>query len=282
MDPHAAGRAARSLEPLHALSYFAPEVEAEITGLGVRRGMGAYFASRAAAMGRVGPGPVAATFFVFNPSLVAHLVPAVWDAADPADVVAARFRGVSAAYQRLLGEETLASAEVAEAADLARTATEGCTVAGRALYAAHADLAWPDEPHLVLFHALTLLREHRGDGHVAVLVSAGLSGIEALVSHVATGRGFTRPAAQATRRWSDEEWAAAVTTLADRGLMTADGELTDEGRDFRKSLERQTDESGAAPWDALGEERAQRLAELARPLVGTALGNGAFPDGVFA
>ena len=144
MDPHAAGRTARSLEPLHALSYFAPEVEAEITGLGVRRGMGAYFASRAAAMGRVGPGPVAATFFVFNPSLVAHLVPAVWDAADPADVVAARYRGVSAAYQRLLGEETLASAEVAEAADLARTAAEGCTVAGRPLYAAHADLAWPE------------------------------------------------------------------------------------------------------------------------------------------
>lgn len=282
MDPYAAGRTARSLEPLHALSYFAPDVEAEITGLGVRRGMGAYFASRAAAMGRVGPGPVAATFFVFNPSLVAHLVPAVWDAADPADVVAARFRGVSAAYRRLLGEETLASAEVAEAADLARTAAEGCTVAGRALYAAHADLAWPDEPHLVLFHALTLLREHRGDGHVATLVSAGLSGIEALVTHTATGKGFTRVAAQASRRWSDEEWAATVSSLADRGLMTAEGELTDDGRALRKSLEQQTNETSVAPWDTLGEPGTKRLAELVGPLVATAVGNGAFPDGVFA
>ena len=282
MDPHAAGRTARSLEPLHALGYFAPEVEAEITGLGVRRGMGAYFASRAAAMGRVGPGPVAATFFVFNPSLVAHFVPAVWDAASPVDVVAARYRGVSAAYGRLLGEDTLGSAEVAEAADLARTAAACCSVAGRPLYAAHADLAWPDEPHLVLFHALTLIREHRGDGHVAALVNAGLSGIEALVTHTATGKGFTQPAAQATRRWSDDDWAATVSALADRGLMTADGELTDDGRALRKTVERQTNESGVAPWDALGEPGTQRLAELAGPLVVTALGNGAFPDGVFA
>ena len=139
--------------------------------LGVRKGRGAYFASRSAPMGRVGAGTVAATFYVFNPTLVAHFIPAAWEAAGPEDVVAARYRGVSAAWRRLLGEETLASAEVAEAAELARTAAAGCTVAGRPLYAGHADLAWPDEPHLVLFHALTLLREHRGDGHVAALTA---------------------------------------------------------------------------------------------------------------
>ena len=162
MDPRLAGRAARSFEPLHALGYFAPEVDAEVSGVGVRQGRATYFASRSAPMGRVGAGPVAATFFVFNPSLVAHFIPAAWEAASPEDVVAARYRGVSAAYARLLGDEALASDEVREAADLARAATAGCTVAGRPLYAAHADLDWPDEPHLVLFHALTLLREHRG------------------------------------------------------------------------------------------------------------------------
>ena len=282
MDPRAAGRTARSLEPLHALGYFAPEVDAEVSGLGVRRGMGSYFASRSAAMGRVGAGPVAATFFVFNPSKVAHFLPAAWEAASPADVVAARFRGVSAAYTRLLGAETLGSPEVREAADLARTAAEGCTVGGRPLYAAHADLPWPEEPHLVLFHALTLIREHRGDGHVAAMVTAGLTGLEGLVSHTATGKGFSQPAAQATRGWSDDEWAGAVAALADRGLMTSDGALTDEGRDFRRGIERQTDESGVAPWAALGESGTQRLAELGAPLVATALGNGAFPDGVFA
>ena len=182
MDPRLAGRTARLLEPLHALGYFAPEVDAEVSGLGVRRGRATYFASRSAAMGRVGAGPVAATFYVFNPSLVAHFIPAAWEAASPEDVVAARYRGVSAAWSRLLGEEVLASDDVREAADLARTASAGCGVAGRPLFAAHADLAWPDEPHMVLFHALTLLREHRGDGHVAALIGADLSGIEALVT----------------------------------------------------------------------------------------------------
>jgi hypothetical protein len=282
MDPREAGRTARLLEPLHALGYFAPEVEAEVTGVGVRKGRAAYFASRSAAMGRVGAGPVAATFYVFNPSLVAHFIPAAWDTASPEDVVAARYRGVSAAWARLLGEDALVSDEVREAADLARTASAGCTVAGRPLYAAHADLAWPDEPHMVLFHALTLLREHRGDGHVAVLIGADLSGIEALVTHTATGRGFTRPAAQATRAWSDEEWASAVTHLAARGLMTSAGELTAEGAALRKTVERRTEESAFSPWEHLGEAGTSRLTELCRPLVTTALTNGAFPAGVFA
>lgn len=282
MDPVLSGRLARSLEPLHALGYFAPEVESEITALGVRRGMGAYFASRSAAMGRVGAGTVTATFYVFNPTLVAHFIPKAWEAAEPADVVAARYRGASAALRRLLGEDALASAGLAEAAELARRAADGCTVEGRTLYAAHADLAWPEEPHLVLFHALTLLREHRGDGHVAALLRAGLSGLEAQLTHTATGKGFTRRAAQSTRGWSDEQWGGAVAGLAARGLMTADGELTDEGQALRRSLETETNVSGAAPWDALGETGAARLAELGHPLVAAALANGAFPPGVFA
>ena len=282
MDPRLAGRAARSFEPLHALGYFAPEVDAQVAGVGVRKGRGTYFASRSAAMGRVGAGPVAATFYVFNPSLVAHFIPAAWEAASPEDVVAARYRGVSAAYARLLGDEALASDEVSEAADLARAATAGCTVAGRPLYAAHADLDWPSEPHLVLFHALTLIREHRGDGHVAALIGADLSGIEALVTHTATGKGFTQPAAQATRGWSDEEWSAAVAGLAARGLMTSAGELTDEGLALRTAVERQTEKNAVSSWDALGEAATQRLTELCRPLVITALTNGAFPAGVFA
>lgn len=282
MDPRLAGRTARLLEPLHALGYFAREVEAEVIGAGVRKGRATYFASRAAAMGRVGAGPVAATFYVFNPSLVAHFIPAAWETASPEDVVAARYRGVSAAWSRLLGQEALDSDEVREAADLARTASAGCTVAGRPLYAAHADLAWPDEPHMALFHALTLLREHRGDGHVAALIGSDLSGIEALVTHTATGKGFTQPAAQATRAWSDEDWSAAVAGLAERGLMTTEGGLTEEGVALRKDVERRTEESAFSPWETLGEAGTARLTELCRPLVTTALTNGAFPAGVFA
>ncbi len=282
MDPHLAGRTARSLETLHALSYFAPEVGAEIGALGVRPGRATYFASRSAAMGRVGPGAVTATFFVFNPALVAKVLPPAWEATTPEEVVAARLRGVDAAYRRLLGDAVSTSPEVAEAAELTRTAAAACDPAGRPLYAAHADLEWPTEPHLALWFGLTLLREFRGDGHIAASLSAGLTGLEALVTHTATGTGFTEPAAKATRAWSDEQWAGVVADLAGRGLLTPDGALTAAGAALRAEIEAATDERAAAPWDALGEVGAARLAEIGKPLARQAVGNGAFPDGVFA
>ena len=282
MDPRVAGRTARLLEPLHALGYFAPEVEEALVAIGLRAGRMSYFASRSAPMGRVGAGPVTATFYVFNPTLVAHFVPACWEIASPEAVTAARYAGITAAYRRLLGEAALTSVEVSEAADLARAATAGCTAPGRPLYAGHADLAWPAEPHLVLFHALTLLREHRGDGHVAALLGAGLTGLEAQISHVATGRGFTVPAAQATRGWSPEQWAAGVAALTDRGLMTPDGALTANGSAMRSALERATEEMSVGPWEVLGEDGTARLRALAEPLVAGALARGAFPAGVFA
>ena len=282
MEPRDYGRIARSLEPLHALGYFSPDVEEALVGAGLRKGRTAYFASRSAAMGRVGAGVVAATFYNFHPALVAKCVPAAWDQIAPEDAVAARYRGIDASYHRLLGAEVLASPEVAEAAELARQASEGCTAPGRPLYAGHADLAWPTEPHLVLFHALTLLREHRGDGHVAALLAASLSGLEALVTHCATGKGFVPVVAQFTRGWSDEEWAAATAVLVERGLLSPEGGLTDAGRDLRREVEAATDQMAAEPWVHLGAEGALRLAELGQPLVARALENGAFPDGVFA
>jgi hypothetical protein len=281
MDPRSGGRTARSLDALHSLGYFAPEVEQEITALGVRGGRAAYFASRAAPMGRVGAGTVTATFYNFHPGLVAHCVPRCWEAAEPADVTAARLRGIDAAYRRLLGD-ALDSPDVAEAADLTRTASAAASPEGRPLYAAHADLAWPEEPHLALWHGLTLLREHRGDGHLAALLAGGLGGLEALVTHSATGQGFLPAAARATRGWSEEEWDAAVAGLVERGLLDAsDGSLTPDGAALRASVEEMTDELGVAPWAALGEDGATRLREICRPLVKTAVANGAYPAGVF-
>ncbi len=282
MDAHDAGRTARSLETLHALCYFSAEVDSALVEVGLRKGRMCYFAGRAAAMGRVGAGPVTATFYVFNPSLVAHFIPSAWDLASPDDVHAARYRGVDAAYRNLLGDDAIGSAEMEEAAGLARTLAEGCAPEGRALHAAHADLTWPEEPHLVLFHALTLVREHRGDGHVAALLHAGLSGREALVTHTATGKGFTVPAAQATRGWSAEEWQQSVDALAERGLMTGGGELTEDGVALRRQVEEETDRLGLAPWAALGDDSATRLRELARPFAKQAVANGAFPADVFA
>ncbi|MDQ6837099.1 MAG: hypothetical protein M3137_01825, partial [Actinomycetota bacterium] len=154
----------------------------------------------------------------------------------------------------------------AEAARLARDATEACQPIGRPLYAANAELAWPSAPHLVLWHAATLLREHRGDGHVAALVSAGLSGLEALITHTATGRGFVTEFARTRRGWSVEQWEAAEVGLMERGLIDHDKQLTARGQAMRAGIEDHTDAMASAPWSLLGDDRAERLCEIGNRL----------------
>ncbi|WP_206797251.1 hypothetical protein [Amycolatopsis sp. MtRt-6] len=270
-----------AFDSLHAFVYFVPEVDAALTGLGLRPGRMPYFAGRSAAMGAVGAEVVAATFYNFNPEVVARVIPRAWTLATPEQVLAARLDGTDRALTRLLGDH-VKSDEVAEAAELAREASEGCAGEGRPLYAAHAGLAWPAEPHLVLWHAVTLLREHRGDGHIAALVLEGLGGLEALVTHGATGRGFVTAAAKLTRGWSDEQWAAAESRLKDRGILDAEGGLTEAGTALRDRLEAATEAAARGPWDHLGAEKAARLEELCRGLSRRLVEAGAFPDGVFA
>lgn len=282
VDIRDSGRLARGLEPLHAMAYFAPETEELLTGAGLKPGRMSYFAGRAAPMGAVGPGVVAATFYNFNPTLVARSIPDAWALAAPEALVMARFAAVDAALRRMLGDDVVTSAEMAEAAGLARRAAEACTVEGRPLAAAHLDLEWPGAPHLVLWHALSVLREHRGDGHIAVLVAAGLSGLEALVSYTATGRGFVVPFAMGSRGWSQEQWDGAVAALAGRGVLDGDGALTAEGTALRKGIEDDTNRLGAGPWDHLGDAGAARLGEIGGGLVRSLLAAGCFPDGVFA
>jgi hypothetical protein len=108
-----------------------------------------------------------------------------------------------------------------------------------------------------------------------------MSGLEALVTHTWTGRGFTEAAARATRGWSEAEWAAACERLTARGLLT-DGGLTDEGGRLRAEVEAGTDELSAAPWVHLGAERTARVVELGRALSSRLVANGAYPAGVFS
>ncbi|MEU7001884.1 hypothetical protein [Nonomuraea sp. NPDC046570] len=129
--------------------------------------------------------------------------------------------------------------------------------------------------HLPTGHAYTVLREHRGDGHLAALLAAGLDPCEALVSFAAVG---AAPVANfAGRGWSEQEWAEARERLAVRGLVDAEGAATEAGRALRDQVERMTDELAGAPWRALGAERAQRLAELNLPLLGAVFGSGLLP-----
>ncbi|WP_161167609.1 hypothetical protein [Streptomyces sp. SID5910] len=277
LDARAGRRCHNALNSLHSTHYFSPDLGRELAALGVTDPRAVNFAVRAAALGPVGAGAVTATFYNYKHDLVARHVPAVWEIVTPAQVLAARTRAVDATLRRLLGEEAVASAEMAEAAELALRAAEGCSRAARPLYSAHADLPVPGEPHLALWHAATLLREHRGDGHLTALLAAGLDGLEALVTHTATGKGLTPKWNFTTRGWTQEEWDAASDRLRERGVLDDAGELTEEGVALRDGVERETDRLDEAPYTHLGAEGVARLTELGTAFARGALGAGAFP-----
>jgi hypothetical protein len=282
LDPGLVARAHRAVEPLHSHLYFAPEHDEGFAAIGLKPGRMSYFAGRAAPMGAVGAGVVTATFYNFSPSLVAHMIPRAWTMAGPEQVIEARFESARATLTRLLGQEVIDSAEFAELAGLLREACDALTPEGRPLYAGHADLPWPGEPLLDLWHAATLLREHRGDGHIAALLHADLNGLEALITHTTTGRGFTEPAAKATRGWKDDEWDAEKAALVERGLIDEDGGLTAAGKDLRARVEAETDVLSADPWLSLGAERTARVVELGKAMSRTLVANGAYPAGILA
>jgi Helix-turn-helix family len=253
-----AERCHRSLEPLHSMIYFSMELQERLVAAGLKPGRMCVFASRVAAMGAVRLGAVAGVFYPFNPEFIGRYIPLAWTLASPERIVAGRFEAADGALRRLLGPEAIGSAELAEAASLARTAADGCVHNGRPLYAALAELDWPAEPHLVLWHAVTLLREFRGDGHVAALVAHGLDGLEALITHTATGTGFQELASKALRGWSDEQWAEAVRRLRDQNILDESGALTEAGVALRQSLEEDT--------NRLRQNRRRRRRVPGRPL----------------
>ena len=274
MDPSVARKTWRTLEPYHAYVYFAPEPVEAYAAVGIE-GRSGYFASRAAPMGAVPTEVVQATFFNFNPALVRSAMEGAWVKAAPTQLLTARLEGADAALRDVLGDELPGRPEVAEAAALARTAAEACPLEGRPLYAGHASLDWPDAPHLVLWHAISLLREFRGDGHIACLVAEGVGGCEALVLHGASGE-VAPSVLRTSRAWPDEEWAAASGRLAARGLLDGSGQLTEEGRTLRQRIEDRTDALALAPWEALGEEGCEQLRSLVRPMSKAIVASGRF------
>jgi hypothetical protein len=263
MDAVLARKMWRTLEPFHGFVYFADEAQAAFAAAGLSGDRMGYFASRSAAMGAVPADVVIATFYNFHPDLVRRCIPEAWSLATPDAVLSARLEAVDAGLRRMLGAD-VESPAMAEAAGLARRAAEHCPPAGRALFAGHASLPWPDAPHLVLWHAITLLREFRGDGHIAALVADDVGACQALVVHGATGD--VPPAVlQSSRAWPDDEWAVAVAELRSRGWLDDAGALTATGKEHRQWVEDRTDALALAPWRALGQDGADRLRGLVRP-----------------
>lgn len=252
-------------ETYHDVTYFTPESRAATDALGCRGGWMGYFGMRAAPLGAVPAEVVTATFYNFHPSRVQRAIPDAWKIASPEDFLATRLSGVDGALRRMLPPEVLHGEELAEAASALRSVAEGVPIAGRPLAAANAALPWPEEPHLAVWHAATLLRESRGDGHVAALLVAGLDPCETLIMFGAE-HGLSTEYLKVARGWSDAEWSAAAERLVLRGLLTGDGALTEEGAALRAWVEQHTDREAEVPWQAAGEEVTARVADLLGPV----------------
>ncbi len=269
MDPLLARKTWRTAEPLHAFIYFVPEADERYVAAGLEPGQMGYFASRGAALGPVPAEVVIATFFNFWPGLVRAVIPAAWSLASTDTILAARLDAADAALRRGLGDEACGSSAMAELSVLLRRAAESACARpeGRPLFAAHSAQPWPDEPHLVMWWAETLLREFRGDAHIAALVGEGVTAPQALVIHAATGE-VPAAALQLTRAWPVDDWADAEQALEDRGWLDLSGELpalTDEGQSHRRRVEELTDAGAAPAYEALGEGGCDRARALARP-----------------
>ena len=266
-------------EPVHAVTYFSPEARAAYAAAGVRGFWRGYFAGRAAPLGPAGAVPVTAAFFGFAAPMVSRALPATWALITPSDALQVRSAGAVAALGRLLsGINGSAVAAAAPAADMLTGVIDGIDCGGRALAAPNAALPVPGEPLARLWHAATVLREHRGDGHVAALVAAGVDGCEALV--LRAGLDLTRGLLQPARGWADADWERAAGRLAARGWLRPDGRLTAAGAAAHRAIEQATDLAAARPWAALGPGPVSALLAALEPVAGACAAGLPYPNPV--
>lgn len=259
-------------EPLHAVTYFSPEPLAALRAAGYRGFWMGYFAGRAAPLGAASPEVVHALFHNFAFAHVERALPDAWTFAAPTAALEARLSGSVATLARVLGD-----ADVTRAADLAARAGTTAPLEGRPLHAANRALPVPDAPLARLWHAVTLLREHRGDGHVAALTVAGIGGREAHVLHaLATGTPAT--VYETARSFTAEEWHAVLDGFRARGLVDASDALTKTGRTLKRTVEKQTDDLAAPALDALTDDEVAELVALLRPLAAAVVAAGEIPE----
>jgi len=273
---HPARRLWATVETLHDVTYFAEGVRPAGIGLGLRGYWMTYFAFRAAPLGPVPAGPVVAAFAGFCPAMVAKALPDAWSRTTPQACLDARAE-VSIAALRGAGADPAACEQ---AASLLGPVAAAADPTGRPLFAANVAVQPPDDPVGRLWQLTATLREHRGDGHIAAMVTEGITGLQAHLLQIADGR-FPGELIRQARGWPDEDWAAAAEVLRSRGLLTPDASptLTDAGRAVLETIEAHTDErawtGGLAP---LGEQGTEEVIALLQPSVDAVVASGMLPQ----
>ena len=275
-DAQVARRLWSRLEPIHAVTYFAPEARAALADAGYKGFWMGYFAGRAAPMGPVGPEAVLAAFYNFSMAHISRAIPDAWTFAPPSAALVARQQGSVMALRRAFAGNELTEA-VETAALLARVAAESAPMEGRILFAANRALPWPVEPISALWQACTLLREHRGDGHVGALTAAGVSGREANVVQAAAGV-VPRDVFDVARHYDEAEWDRVSAGLTDRGLLGDDGDLTTAGRAIRDDVEDRTNRIALSAYETLDDQQLQELIDALVPLSRAVIATGDIPQ----
>ncbi len=280
VDPSVAQQLARRFTTFHNVTYYAPEInrftEPPFRDEGMRGWWMAYFGYRSAPLGRASAELVTSTFYNFAPRMVARAVPAIWDVVTPQQALDLRLELVDRAFTRIFGDD-VDSEPMVRAANLARRAIDGVDVGARPLYAGHCTLPWPtSSAAMTLWHATTLLREHRGDSHNLALAAAEVDGVECHVLMSGIGHG-NRATILSIRGWNIEEWDSALARLAERGWAHGDGTLTDAGRAARKAIEEHTNRLALAPWRRLGADDSEALCALLDPMVDVLHTRGGIP-----
>jgi len=265
MHPIDARRLFELTEPIALVNFNSPEPNDAMAALGLRRYWDGYFAGRSAPLGRVPAEVVHAAFYNFTEGEIARHIPKVWDTTTPEAAHAAREQGCVAALRRILGD-LVDTRGLARAAELLAKASTAAATEGRMMYAGLRALPMPEEPVVRLWHAANMLREHRGDGHIAALVCEQVGGTEA---HVLSALDMGIHPAESFGRihhLPKARLADVMAGLRDRGLVDASGHFTDAGRATKDRIESLTDALAEAPYEGLGPLEVDELTTVLQPI----------------
>jgi hypothetical protein len=262
------------VEPIGVLPYAADDPNEAMFALGFADYWDTYFAGRAAPLGLTPAEVVDALFYNFAPGEVARHIPKVWETTTPEAAIAARRAGCATALRRILGDQVDAPA-FARATELLTTAATSAPAEGRPMYAALLALPVPDDVAARMFHAASLLREHRGDGHIVALMAEGIGGLEA---HALFALAMDLPAERFGRIWHlpPAQIAAIVDGLRERGLVGDDGWLSEQGRAVHERVEARTDDLAAPPYEVLTADELDELMATLEPLAALLLADQSF------
>jgi hypothetical protein len=252
-------------EPISLVNFFSEEPNDAMAALGFSNYWDGYFAGRSAPLGRVPAEVVDAAFYSFAEGEVARHIPQVWDTTTPAAAHAAREQGCVAALRKILGT-LVDDSGLARAAGLLAKASTSAPTEGRVMYAGLRALPMPEEPVARLWHAANMLREHRGDGHIAALLSEQIGGTEAHVLSALDSGIYPAESFGRIHHLPKARLAEVMDGLCDRGLLDAAGRFTDDGRETKDRIEALTDALAEAPYAALEVAELDQLIASLEPI----------------